>query len=80
MNDLVVTDYPVVLDSYAVLDILDYLGYLGFSALAVEEERSFFEPGRVIGSPLVTIRDDATDPAGTPCSGIHTSFGAGPVW
>lgn len=61
-------DYPVVLDSYAVLDILDFLGYLGFSALAVEEERSFFEPGRVIGSPLVTIRDDATDPAGTPCS------------
>jgi predicted Zn-dependent protease len=61
-------DHPVVLDAYAVLDILDFLGYLGFSALAVEEDRSFAEPGRVIGSPLVTIRDDATDPAGTPCS------------
>jgi predicted Zn-dependent protease len=61
-------DYPVVLDGYAVLDILDFLGYLGFSALAVEEDRSFAEPGRVIGSPLVTIRDDAADPAGTPCS------------
>ena len=35
-------DYPVVLEEYAVVDLLDMLGYLGFSALAVEEERSFF--------------------------------------
>src|SRR6478735_7979444 len=58
-------DYRVVLEQYAVVDVL---GYLGFSALAVEEGRSFAEPGRVIGSPLVTIRDDGTDPAGTPSS------------
>ena len=37
-------------------------------ALAVQEERSFFEPGRRIGSPLVSLIDDATDPAGTPAS------------
>jgi PmbA protein len=59
-------DYPVVLEEYAVTDILDMLGYLGFSALAVQEERSFFEPGRRIGSDLVTIVDDGQDPAGLP--------------
>jgi PmbA protein len=59
-------DYPVVLEEYAVVDLLDMLGYLGFSALAVQEERSFFEPGKRIGSEIVTIRDDGTDPAGLP--------------
>jgi len=59
-------DYPVVLEEYAVVDILDMLGYLGFSALAVQEQRSFFEPGRVVGSALVTIVDDGADPAGLP--------------
>jgi predicted Zn-dependent protease len=61
-------DYPVVLEEYAVSDLLDMLGYLGFSALAVQEERSFFEPGRKVGSDLVSIWDDATDPAGMPAS------------
>ena len=42
------------------------LGYLGFSALAVQEERSFVEPGKRIGSDLVTIVDDGYDPAGLP--------------
>ena len=59
-------DYPVVLEEYAVVDLLDMLGYLGFSALAVQEERSFVEPGRQVGSELVTIRDDGMDPAGLP--------------
>jgi PmbA protein len=59
-------DYSVVLEEYAVVDLLDMLGYLGFSALAVQEERSFFEPGRRIGSDLVTIVDDGYDPAGLP--------------
>ena len=59
-------DYPVVLEEYAVVDLLDMLGYLGFSALAVQEERSFFEPGKRIGSDAVTIRDDGHDPAGLP--------------
>ncbi len=61
-------DYPVVLEEYAVVDILDYTGYLGFSALGVQEGRSFYEPGKRIGSDLVTIRDDASDPASTPAS------------
>ena len=59
-------DYPVVLEEYAVVDILDMLGYLGFSALAVQEGRSFFEPGRRIGSDMITLTDDGYDPAGLP--------------
>jgi PmbA protein len=59
-------DYPVVLEEYAVVDLLDMLGYLGFSALAVQEERSFVEIGKRIGSELVTIVDDGRDPAGLP--------------
>jgi PmbA protein len=59
-------DYPVVLEEYAVVDLVDTLGYLGFSALAVQEERSFVEPGKRIGSDLVTILDDGRDPSGLP--------------
>ncbi len=59
-------DWPVVLEEYAVVDILSMLGYVGFSALAVQEERSFAEPGKRVGSDLVTIVDDATDPATMP--------------
>jgi predicted Zn-dependent protease len=60
--------YPVVLESYAVIDFTDWLGYLGFSALAVQEERSFYEPGKRVASPLVSISDDASDAVGTPAS------------
>ncbi len=59
-------DYPVVLEEYAVVDLLDMLGYLGFSALAVQEERSFVEIGKQIGSDLVSVVDDGRDPAGLP--------------
>ncbi len=59
-------DYPVVLEEYAVVDLLDMLGYLGFSALAVQEERSFVEVGKRIGSDLVTVVDDGHDPHGLP--------------
>jgi predicted Zn-dependent protease len=59
-------DYPVVLEEYAVVDLLDMLGYLGFSALAVQEERSFVEIGKRIGSDLVSIVDDGHDRAGIP--------------
>ena len=64
--DLEPGDYPVVLHHYAVVDIVDMLGYLGFSALAVHEDRSFWEAGRKVGSPLVSLVDDGADPAGLP--------------
>jgi PmbA protein len=59
-------DWPVVLEEYAVVDLLSMLGYVGFSALAVQEERSFMEPGRKVGSELVTIIDDGRDAATLP--------------
>jgi PmbA protein len=64
--DIAPGDYPVVLQHYAVVDLLDMLGYLGLSALAVQEDRSFWEAGRRVGTPLVTITDDGRDPAGLP--------------
>ena len=68
-------DYPVVLEEYAVVDITDMLGYLGFSALAVQEGRSFVEPGKRIGSNLVTIVDDGADTAGLPMSFDYEGVG-----
>jgi PmbA protein len=59
-------DWSVVLEEYAVVDILSMLAYMGFSGLAVLEERSFAEPGKVIGSELVTIVDDASEPGAMP--------------
>ncbi len=59
-------DWTVVLEEPAVVDLLSILAYLGFSALAVQEDRSFAEPGRVVGSELVTIVDDATEPGALP--------------
>ena len=59
-------DWSVVLEEYAVVDLLSMLAYMGFSALAVQEERSFAEPGKVIGSELVTIVDDASEPGAMP--------------
>jgi PmbA protein len=59
-------DWSVVLEEYAVVDLLSMLAFMGFSALAVQEERSFAEPGKVIGSELVTIVDDATEPGALP--------------
>ncbi|MEO5941365.1 MAG: TldD/PmbA family protein, partial [Candidatus Limnocylindrales bacterium] len=59
-------DWTVVLEEPAVVDLLAMLAFMGFSALAVQEERSFAEPGKVIGSELVTIVDDATEPGALP--------------
>jgi PmbA protein len=59
-------DYPVVLEPYAVSDLVESVAYLGFSALAVQEERSFYERGKRIGAPLVSIWDDGHDASGLP--------------
>lgn len=72
-------DYPVVLEPYAVVDIMDMLGFVGFSGLAVEEGRSFYEPGKRIGSELVSIVDDAADPAGLPMAFDYEGVAKRPV-
>lgn len=64
--DLEPGDYPVILEEYAVAAILEYLSWMGFSALAVEEGRSFMDLGQQIMGPNVTIWDDGLDPQGLP--------------
>jgi len=59
-------DWTVALEEYAVVDILSMLSFVGFSGLAVLEERSFAEPGKVVGSELVTIVDDPAEPGALP--------------
>ena len=58
--------YEVVLSPYAVHEMVGYLSYIGFSALAVEERRSFMRFDERLMSPSVGIRDDCADPAGSP--------------
>lgn len=59
-------EYPVVLQEYAVAEILFYLAYIGFGGLAVEEARTFMRPGERITGPRVNIWDDGNDPGGLP--------------
>ncbi len=57
-------EYEVILEEYAVAEILNYMSYLGFGALSLQEERSFMQLGRQIMSPLVSIYDDGHNPEG----------------
>jgi PmbA protein len=59
-------EYPVILEEYAVATILEYLSWMGFSALAVEEGRSFMDLGAQIMGSNVSIWDDGLDPGGLP--------------
>ena len=52
-------DYEVILSPYAVTDLLEHLAWTGFSALAVQEHRSFMRIGEKLMSDVITIRDDA---------------------
>jgi PmbA protein len=52
-------DYEVILSPYAVTDLLEHLAWTGFSALAVQEHRSFMRIGEKLMSDMITIRDDA---------------------
>ncbi len=58
--------YPVVLEEYAVADLVGMLGYMGFGALAYQEGRSFMKLGEKITGEGVTIWDDALDERGLP--------------
>jgi PmbA protein len=58
--------YPVVLEEYAVEELLEMLNDIGFSGLAVGEGRTFMRPGERITGENIDIWDDGHDPAGLP--------------
>lgn len=57
-------EYTVLLEQAAVTDILDFLNYVAFSALAVQEDRSFMKGkiGQRVMDERVTIWDDGLAP------------------
>jgi PmbA protein len=69
-------EYPILLEPYAVADILEQLAACGMSALAVQEGRSWMNGriGKPVLSPLLSIWDDGYDLSGEPqpfdCEGM----------
>jgi predicted Zn-dependent protease len=69
-------DYIVILEPYAVADIVEQLAACGMGALAVQEGRSWMNGrlGKPILSPLISIWDDGHDLSGEPqpfdCEGV----------
>jgi len=66
--DIALGEYQVVLDTYAVGDMLQNLIFMGLTATAVQEERSFMNGqfGKQLLDTRVTIYDDGHDAAGLP--------------
>jgi PmbA protein len=60
--------YEVVLEEYAVAEMLEFMSFMGFGALAVQEERSFMKLGERITGEEVSIWDDGLDRTGIPAS------------
>jgi PmbA protein len=60
--------YEVVLEEYAVAEMLEFMSFMGFGALAVQEERSFMRPGEQITGEEVSIWDDGLDRTGIPAA------------
>jgi PmbA protein len=60
--------YEVVLEEYAVAEMLEFMSFIGFGALAVQEERSFMKLGEKITGDQVSIWDDGLDRTGIPAS------------
>ena len=58
--------YEVVLEEYAVAEMLEFLSFMGFGALAAQEERSFMRLGERITGESVAIWDDGLDRTGLP--------------
>ena len=67
-RDLPPGRYAVILEEYAVADMMNTLAYLGFGALSVQEGRSFMIDnfGKQIMSDAISIWDDGLDPTGLP--------------
>ncbi len=61
-------EYEVILEPYAVVDLLDFFSYLSFSALPFMEKRSFMA-GRIgerVMDEKISIWDDGLSPDGIP--------------
>ncbi len=69
-------EYAVVLDTFAVGEMLENLIFMGLSATAVQEERSFMNGqfGKQLIHPDITIYDDGHDPAGLPQAFDYEGF------
>ena len=67
-QDLETGEYPVVLENYAVDDVLEALSFYGMGAQMVQDGRSWMTDlqGQPAVSQLVSIYDDGLDPAGWP--------------
>lgn len=61
-------EYPVVLEHYAVDDVLEALSFYGMGAQMVQDGRSWMNDviGQPAMSPLVSIWDDGSDAGGWP--------------
>ena len=61
-------DYEVILEPYAVVDMLDFFSYLSFGALPYTEKRSFMAGrlGEKVMSENISIWDDGLSPNGIP--------------
>jgi PmbA protein len=60
--------YDVVLEEYAVAEMLEFMSFIGFGALAAQEERSFMRLGERITGENIDIWDDGLGPDGVPMS------------
>ncbi len=60
--------YEVVLEEYAVAEMLEFMSFMGFGALAAQEERSFMRLGERITGEQVSIWDEGLDRTGVPAS------------
>ncbi len=61
--------YTVILEEYAVAEMVSTLSYLGFSAQGVQEGRSFMAGrlGQSVTGESISIWDDGLDETGLPC-------------
>lgn len=61
-------EYPVILEEYAVADLLDFFAYLSFGAQAYQEKRSFMSGrlGEKVMGENVSIWDDGLAPDTVP--------------
>ena len=61
-------DYEVILEPYAVVDLLDFFSYLSFGALPYTEKRSFMAGrlGEKVMGDNISIWDDGLSPDGIP--------------